>query len=138
MSNSNNSNTCSSTCCKIIFLLLPLFLVPSGASGETLVKSSIDAKYKLSQFQRRNKKYSESENANFYRKSLSKILFSECRMFPNDSFNFQLVRQSCGPFPAMVSSMDRFYLEPDAPKLDLPMLWNKKRMVFLDMPNACF
>lgn len=101
------------------------------------VKSTIDSRFILQNLKRQNSEQTKSQGILFYQKGFSKILATECTMIPHDSFKTQLVYQTCGPFTSILSSMDRLYLEPDAPKLGLPIIWENNQLHYWDMNHVC-
>ena len=78
-----------------------------------------------------------SSSVRFYQRVLHRGLGSHCSLAPSDSALAQWRFRRCGPFPAIAQSMARFYLEPDAATLALPVVNLEGRLRHVDLPDSC-
>ena len=73
----------------------------------------------------------------FYQNVLSQTLGSHCTLFPSDSRAAQAITARCGAGISALRSMSRFYLEPDAPRLRLPVIAKGSEILFEDEQVSC-
>lgn len=78
-----------------------------------------------------------SSSVRFYQRVLHRGLGSHCSLAPSDSALAQWRFRRCGAFPAIAQSMARFYLEPDAATLALPVVNLEGRLRHVDLPDSC-
>ncbi len=100
------------------------------------LKSGIDSQYQLARWQKKGD-FVKSPGIRFYQTILRLSLGSHCSLFPNDSAWSQATHLRCGAGIALFKSMARFYLEPDAPRLGLPIIEQKGALLREDLPNRC-
>jgi hypothetical protein len=103
--------------------------------------SGIDSKFRNQRWAQghmaTNSSRTSSPSVGFYQKVLGKTLGSHCSFYPSDSAWNQKLHQNCGSGVAIFRSMARFYLEPDAATLGLPLISKRERIYFADLPQNC-
>jgi putative component of membrane protein insertase Oxa1/YidC/SpoIIIJ protein YidD len=78
-----------------------------------------------------------SPGVEVYRSSFGRILGSHCQYFPSDS-TYHLERsRRCGALNSTAQSMARFFLEPDAATMGLPIIVDNESVSYKDLPNDC-
>lgn len=126
-------------------IILSLTIVwPSTGYGA--IVSGIDQQFKLSKIKNKtishNQKKSnfqgrtKSAGVSFYQKVLRQTLGSNCDLYPHDSYYAQINFKNCSKAKSILKSMSRFYMEPDAPTIGLPILL-KNKVYYVDMPTNC-
>lgn len=108
----------------------------STLSAPPTIKSGLDGSYRFSRWKKQSS-YAESPGVHFYQSILRQALSSRCTLFPNDSAYNQSLHARCGTGVAVLKSMARFFLEPDAPQLNLAIIEKPGILLREDLPTSC-